>query len=430
MPATNLQIGSQLVTVPSTPNPIPNPTSSLSSNPLPPPLAASVMTVTPPAPPPPPHPTQNTAIPLSHPVTFPDFATISTSSSTSSDEEPRRWRKRKRKWESFFQRLMTEVIEKQEEMQKKFLETLERRERDRLAREEAWRVQEMSRMNREHDLLVHERSIAAAKDAAVIAFLQKVSEQQIPNVTPQMQIQMQLAPPPPPPAQLPPTQPTPTPPLPPSQPPIQQPVKTLEIVKTDNRGEIQNEINVVPKSSSRWPKAEVQALIRLRTNLDLKYQETGPKGPLWEEISAAMRNLGYDRNPKRCKEKWENINKYFKKVKESNKRRSEDSKTCPYFHQLEALHREKTKNEGFFNPGGFDSKPENPMVPIMVQPEQQWPLSEEQQRRIELAMEDRDSGNIGDGDGDDDDEEGDEEEDEAGGYEIVQNKASSLGRAE
>ena len=94
-------------------------------------------------------------------------------------------------------------------------------------------------------------------------------------------------------------------------------------------------------TSSRWPKAEVHALIQLRSNLDTRYQEAGPKGPLWEEISAGMRRLGYNRSAKRCKEKWENINKYFKKVKESNKKRPEDSKTCPYFHQLDALYRNK-----------------------------------------------------------------------------------------
>ena len=75
--------------------------------------------------------------------------------------------------------------------------------------------------------------------------------------------------------------------------------------------------------------------------MEIKYQEIGPKGPLWEEISSEMRRLGHNRSAKRCKEKWENINKYFKKVKESNKRRPEDSKTCPYFHQLDALYRRK-----------------------------------------------------------------------------------------
>lgn len=94
-------------------------------------------------------------------------------------------------------------------------------------------------------------------------------------------------------------------------------------------------------SSSRWPKPEVHALIRLRSGMEPRYQDAGPKGPLWEEISAGMARLGYNRSAKRCKEKWENINKYFKKVKESNKKRPEDAKTCPYFHQLDQLYRKR-----------------------------------------------------------------------------------------
>ncbi|KAL7262862.1 hypothetical protein ACSBR1_001092 [Camellia fascicularis] len=453
MPASaNLPIVSQ-VTVPSTANPISvslniNPTNPFPSNPFPPPPPPQPVPATTTTIPNPINLSQRTPIPSSQPNMSSSFASISSSSSTSSDEEPERRGKRKRKWESFFQRLMQEVIEKQEEMQKQFLETLERRERDRLAREEAWKVQEMARMNREHDLLVQERSIAAAKEAAVIAFLQKVSEQQIPNV-PQIQTQIQVhtqenpIPPPaaavqqPPPqpqpqqpaaVQQPPpiVQPTPQPPLQ-LQAPTQSSAKSLVNPKTDNGGE-----NLASPSSSRWPKAEVEALISLRTNLDLKYQENGPKGPLWEEISNAMCKIGYNRNPKRCKEKWENINKYFKKVKESNKKRPEDSKTCPYFHQLDALYKEKAKidnSTNCFNPGGGFAgiKPENPMVPIMVQPEQQWPLQQEQQHRPE---EDRDSENIDQNNDDDDDGDEDDDEDEASGYEIVTNKPSSVGMVE
>lgn len=328
--------------------------------------------------------------------------------------------KRKRKWKAFFQRLMKDVIERQEELQKRFLEAIEKREHDRMVREEAWKMQEMARMNREHELLVQERSIAAAKDAAVIAFLQKISEQQNP-------VQLQDSTPPLP-------QPQAGPPQPPPPQPQLQLVKVLEPRKMDNGGGGEN---LVPTSSSRWPKAEVQALIRLRTSLDVKYQENGPKGPLWEEISAGMRKLGYNRNAKRCKEKWENINKYFKKVKESNKKRPEDSKTCPYFHQLEALYKEKNKMEiNSFNPSYPLLKPENPMVPIMVQPEQQWPLHPEM-NRSESGMEDMESENNMEQNQEDDEDDGEEEqegdeddEDDGGGYEIVTNKTSSMGTAE
>ncbi|XP_060173133.1 trihelix transcription factor DF1-like [Lycium barbarum] len=370
------------------------------------------------------------------------------SSSTSSDEDIQRRHTKKRKWKDFFERLIKDVIEKQEELQKKFLETLEKRERDRLMREETWKVQEMARLNREHDLLVQERSMAAAKDATIIAFLQKITEQQntpIPtstnNTSPaQMQLKLPEKPlgEPQKQTQQPPTPaptavaiplpmtihapvPTPQPPQPLSLPMV---VKSFEAPKTDNGGE-----NFSSPSSSRWPKEEIEALISLRTRLDLKYQENGPKGPLWEEISAGMRKLGYNRNAKRCKEKWENINKYFKKVKESNKKRPEDSKTCPYFHQLEALYKEKAKNEVVVpNTAGFGLRPENSnsMAPIMAQPEQQWPLPQPQlqQQHVQGTHNDINQDNGSDS-MDEDDDDMEEDDEDGNGYEIVTNKQPS-----
>lgn len=334
-----------------------------------------------------------------------DFGSSSPSSSEG-EEDPERRKKRKRKWESFFQKLMSEVIQKQEQMQKDFLETLERREREHVAREEAWRAQEMARMNQEHELLAQERSMAATKDSAVIAYLQKISDQNQQTPT-QIQTQTKVqkltlqgkeSSIPNPNSALVPI-PTANPNLvrmpvpPPPQPPPQQ----LQIQPYDNA---RNGNHVGGASSSRWPKAEVQALIQLRTNMDIKYQDNGPKGPLWEEISAEMKKIGYDRNAKRCKEKWENINKYFKKVKESNKKRPEDSKTCPYFHLLDQIYRERAK-------GG--SERGNSMVPMMVQPEQQWPQPLDQKS---------------------DETDGEDEEEEervGGGYEIVTNKGGSGG---
>ncbi|XP_015073652.1 trihelix transcription factor GT-2-like [Solanum pennellii] len=382
----------------------------------------------------------------------------STSSSTSSDEDIQRRHKKKRKWKDYFEKFTKDVINKQEESHRRFLEKLEKREHDRMVREEAWKVQEMARMNREHDLLVQERAMAAAKDAAVISFLQKITEQQniqIPNSInvgpPSAQVQIQLpenplsapvptqiqpttvtaAPPQPAPApvpvSLPVTIPAPVPALIPSlslplTPPV--PSKNMELVpKSDNGGD-----SYSPASSSRWPKAEVEALIKLRTNLDVKYQENGPKGPLWEEISSGMKKIGYNRNAKRCKEKWENINKYFKKVKESNKKRPEDSKTCPYFHQLDALYKEKAKNPetasltSSFNPSFALNPDNNQMAPIMARPEQQWPLPQHHESTTRIDHE-NESDNMDEDDHDDDDDEDDEDENNA--YEIVANKQQS-----
>ncbi|XP_057532073.1 trihelix transcription factor DF1-like [Amaranthus tricolor] len=413
-------------------------------------------------------------------------ATQSSSSSTSSDEELLGRRKRKRKWKDFFERLMKEVIDKQEELQKKFLEAVEKREHDRAAREEGWKMQEMARLNREHDILVQERSMAAAKDAALIAFLQKLSDQQqIPLPVPiqaqthtqtqthtqpesqaQSQAQIRLAVP----AVAPPittTQPQsvsispqplqqlmPQPPPPRPQPQPQHKIQAQEIPVTlpsptqpQSMNQLQQQAIVVVEkmnnngdnvelqkgnngdkdnlqaSSSRWPKAEVQALINLRTSLDQKYQENGPKGPLWEEISSSMKKLGYNRNAKRCKEKWENINKYFKKVKESNKKRPEDSKTCPYFHQLDALYRERNKMEmNSPNPAVpmaisyGQQQMKNNEAPIMAEPEQQWPPIHHGDQTMEEPGSDTED------DGDDE-----EDDDQGNGYEIVANNIVNAG---
>ncbi|XP_022749869.1 trihelix transcription factor GT-2-like [Durio zibethinus] len=365
----------------------------------------------------PPPPTTNPVI-SSFPNISADQMSNSTSSSTSSDLELEGRKKRKRKWKNIFDRLMKEVIQKQEVMQKKFLEAIEKREHERMVREEAWRMEEMARINKEREILAQERSIAAAKDAAVMAFLQKLSEQQNPGHAQTNPIPSQQPQPPTPqpvPAVAPAGLPVAAAVSSPAPPLVPLPVVNLDVSKTENGDQSHT------PSSSRWPKVEIEALIKLRTSLDSKYQDSGPKGPLWEEISSAMKKLGYNRNAKRCKEKWENINKYFKKVKESNKKRPEDSKTCPYFHQLDALYREKNKHDSSSN----QLKPEN-SVPLMVRPEQQWPPPppEPAHHKQDHVMEDMES----DQNRDEDDKDGDdEEEDEGDGYEIVASKTVSMG---
>jgi len=277
-----------------------------------------------------------------------------------------------------------------------------------VAQQDNWRMQEMARINREHEILVQERSTAVAKDAAVIALLQKMYGQQ--NTTQHVQVQ-------------PPEQQKQT--MLQSQPPM--PNNNFEIMKMNNGHSATSTstttITTSPasSSSSRWPKAEVHALIRLRTSLDIKYQENGPKAPLWEDISIAMQRLGYNRSAKRCKEKWENINKYFKKVRENNKERRENSKTCPYFHELDAIYKEKSLSQNPF--GVFQHMKPNEMMmmePLMVQPEQQWrpppqSLEEGIEKNASEEYQEKEEENGDGGNDDDDDVEEDEEgvEDEA-----------------
>uniref|UniRef100_A0A0E0K7T6 Myb-like domain-containing protein n=1 Tax=Oryza punctata TaxID=4537 RepID=A0A0E0K7T6_ORYPU len=251
-----------------------------------------------------------------------------------------------------FEGLMRQVMERQEAMQQRLLEAIERRDQERMIREEAWRRQEVARLAREQDALAQERAIAASRDAAVISFIQRVTGQSIAVPPPPLQPTPVASAAPPPQHQH--HQQTPQPiqlqhhimpmtPQPQPQPQLQpQPQsKEANTVRAPPPEQHDTAASGGGASSSRWPKAEVHALIQLRTEMETRYQDSGPKGPLWEDISAGMRRLGYSRSSKRCKEKWENINKYFKKVKESNKKRPEDSKTCPYYHQLDALYRSK-----------------------------------------------------------------------------------------
>ena len=215
---------------------------------------------------------------------------------------------------ALFEGMINRITEKQDASQRQVLETLEKWEADRTAREDAWRRQELARMSREREQHARERAASAARDAALIAFLQRVGGNSVlpsavlVHTTPRLDASTA------------------------SRQRVVAPPKAEEGGRGESSG-----------GMSRWPKVEVEALIQLRMEKDEHYQGmgTGAKGPLWEDISAGMRRIGYNRSSKRCKEKWENINKYFKKVKESKKRRPEDSKTCPYFHQLDAIYRKK-----------------------------------------------------------------------------------------
>ncbi|KAG0475802.1 hypothetical protein HPP92_012643 [Vanilla planifolia] len=286
----------------------------------------------------------------------------------------------RRKMMTFFGGLMKQMLERQEEMQQRFLDTVEMREQDRMVREEAWKRQEMVRLNREYEAMAQERTMAANRDAAVISILQKFSKCTA-NQTRSTAVVSATASDQPQPSTV--GEPHPTPPQKEKRKPppparkhhlsihgkeLQQEINKgygsdvvvlhqslassqalpIASVSETSKAVVGSSIHMVSPSTSlsRWPKSEVLALIKLRCGLDMRYLETGPKGPLWEEISLGMKQHGYNRSAKRCKEKWENINKYFKKVKESNKKRPEDAKTCPYFHELDTLYRKKQLSGG------------------------------------------------------------------------------------
>ncbi|KAK9273340.1 hypothetical protein L1049_018149 [Liquidambar formosana] len=238
-------------------------------------------------------------------------------SETSTGEEAslRKSRKRKRKRKirdrlgsmgKFFERIVKQLMDHQEGLHRQFLGVIGKMEQQRIKREEAWRCEETAKYNREAIARAHEQALASCRETAIVSCLEKITGQSI-NF-PSRKIQLDLQP--------------------------QIPKESIEELRHNNT----NSIGTSNNTNSRWPKAEVEALIRVRSSLELRFQEPGLKGPLWEEISSLMASIGYIRSAKRCKEKWENINKYFRKTKESAKKRSQMSKTCPYFEQLDQLY--------------------------------------------------------------------------------------------
>ncbi|XP_002530410.2 trihelix transcription factor GTL1 [Ricinus communis] len=223
-------------------------------------------------------------------------------------------RKRRRntslhKLEKFLESLVMKVLDKQERMHTQLIETMERRERERIIREEAWKQQEIERMKRDEEVRAQEN----ARNLALISFIQDVMGHNIEVPQPLTSIAL--------------------------------PEKVTE--RNGSNVPIQKDFNS-DLSNRRWPEAEVQALIMLRAGLEQKFRVMGAKcSNVWDEISVGMCNMGYNRTAKNCKEKWENINKYFRKSMGSGgKKRYDNSKSCPYFHELDILYK-----NGFVSPG-------------------------------------------------------------------------------
>ncbi|KAG6526394.1 hypothetical protein ZIOFF_016378 [Zingiber officinale] len=244
-------------------------------------------------------------------------ATETVKSSPSTGRRRRRSRRKRRLQQlsamaAFFESLVKQLMEHQEGLHRKFLEVMERREQERAGREDAWRKQDAANTSREAAARSQERALAASREAAIISFIEKMTGQRLhlPS-NPQLSIAEEFN-------------------------AIQMPNR--DATDTYCAGGNQAPKDSATLNTSRWPKAEVEVLIGVRTELEARFQEPGLKAPLWEEVSAAMTAMGYRRSAKRCKEKWENINKYFRKTKEKARNRPEHSKTCPYFQKLDQLY--------------------------------------------------------------------------------------------
>ncbi|KAJ4888027.1 Trihelix transcription factor GTL2 [Raphanus sativus] len=283
------------------------------------------------------------------------------------DKKKRKRKKKKKRFvvlTGFFEGVVSNMIAQQEEMHKKLLGDMVKKEEEKVAREEAWKKQEMERLNKEVEIRANEQAMASDRNTSIIKFISKFTDHdshdygnyKVHSPSPSQDLSSLV---------LPKTQgitecqtssallprtltsdysislQTNDIPLDPiSTKTLKTKTQNIKPPKSDDTSDI----------SKRWPRDEVLALINIRRSIStmnddehhkdgISLSSSSPKAvSLWERISKKMLESGYKRSAKRCKEKWENINKYFKKTKDVNKKRPLDSRTCPYFHQLTALY--------------------------------------------------------------------------------------------
>ncbi|KAL3323350.1 hypothetical protein AABB24_037803 [Solanum stoloniferum] len=229
-----------------------------------------------------------------------EFSSSSDDSESSEGIEEHLNRKRKRgtggkSLKLSLEDMVKKLMEKQEQMHKQLIEMLEKKE-ERIIREEAWKQQEVERAKRDVELRAEETS----RNLALIAFLENLlgEDFQIPKSS-----------------------------------------EVTSVVKDEG------EVHGSDPCNRRWPKSEVQALVSVRTCLDHKFLK-GAKGSVWEEVADGLGKMGYIRTAKKCKEKWENINKYYKRTIDSGKTRPKNYRSCPYFHELDSLYKKGLLNQG------------------------------------------------------------------------------------
>ncbi|GMY29053.1 trihelix transcription factor DF1 [Fagus crenata] len=79
----------------------------------------------------------------------------------------------------FHESLVKQVMDHQEGLHKRVLEAIERLEKERTQRKEAWRHQETAKYNREAIALANEQAKASTREALILSCMEKITGQSI-----------------------------------------------------------------------------------------------------------------------------------------------------------------------------------------------------------------------------------------------------------
>ncbi|KAL6978230.1 hypothetical protein U1Q18_041022 [Sarracenia purpurea var. burkii] len=121
-----------------------------------------------------------------------------------------------------------------------------------------------------------------------------------------------------------------------------------QMILGDSSGE-DHEVKAPKKRAETWIQEETRCLISFRREVDGLFNTSKSNKHLWDQISAKMREKGFDRSATMCTDKWRNLLKEFKKAKHQD--RSSASAKMSYYKELEELLRDRGKNGSYRSPG-------------------------------------------------------------------------------
>lgn len=113
-----------------------------------------------------------------------------------------------------------------------------------------------------------------------------------------------------------------------------------QILLGESSGE-DHEVKAPKKRAETWVQDETRSLIMFRRGMDGLFNTSKSNKHLWEEISAKMREKGFDRSPTMCTDKWRNLLKEYKKAKHHD--RGNVSAKMSYYKEIEDILRERSK---------------------------------------------------------------------------------------
>ncbi|EFH69009.1 DNA binding protein GT-1 [Arabidopsis lyrata subsp. lyrata] len=121
---------------------------------------------------------------------------------------------------------------------------------------------------------------------------------------------------------------------------LHQPQPQQQILLGESSGE-DHEVKAPKKRAETWVQDETRSLIMFRRGMDGLFNTSKSNKHLWEQISAKMREKGFDRSPTMCTDKWRNLLKEFKKAKHHD--RGNGSAKMSYYKEIEDILRERNK---------------------------------------------------------------------------------------